>query len=718
MLNELHEIGNALERAGIAVGGRHPDVKPVSARSGVLWVRLDESGGVAEVQVLDGEAASRLWTLRDGQHNSFPYHQLKRPLLLADPADERLEAARSVRKDEVARRQALLMIACDSRFNEEAFAGWPAEGWVRRLRERRAQLAALEQGDAAPVPAAFDRFIRASAHPERLLRAVADALVAEVREGRAGAGLPLVVAALLDGGAPLYFDVSEFDFDRDAGDPLNVPAVSEAIAGTAGSGQGGRCAVTGREEPLVDDKFPQPNLPVLGQTYLFAKNRDAPTNSRYGRVGPDGIAVGKGAAERFQGAVEALTRGDWKDRTWRGIPGERPKQTDLFLAFVPAAPDAPIAVALGGDPDEDREGEDEFASLAQRLTEAFKGRVLPRREEERLSLVVLRKLDPANRKVVYSATPTVGELLEAAERWSGGCRNVPPGLRLPVPAGRGGAVRMLAPREIAPLGLVDFTKALFIRGGTQSQEVVGSTADQVMRLFFAAGEAARAPVRSMLSRVLRQRGALVEGVAHARGRGFSALKEFDRRAALQTVTVLGLLLHKLGRNREEYMEETAYKLGQLLAAADVLHAGYNASERGGAALPPRLIGNAVFPMAQADPTRALSVLCRRWAVYQGWAARRVRQPGASRFEGKRRAELATEQEKREFDREWDIRRGVSVSWRAAAVARELHGQLPAREEVDERFRAELLLGYIAGPPSSSAGGDRDDGSQDNHQKGE
>ncbi|HEX2092187.1 MAG TPA: hypothetical protein VHG28_07275 [Longimicrobiaceae bacterium] len=696
---------------------RHPDVKGVSARGGVLRVRLDESGGVDEVQVLDGEMASRLWTLRDGQHNSFPYHQLKWPLLHVDPTDERPEAVHSTRHDERVRWAALRALLDSSCFNENAATGWPGEGYLRRLRERQSQLASLDETDAAAVPALFHRFLRACEYPLTLLRGITDALVRDVQSGRTSSGLPLLTVALLDGGAPLYFDISEFDFDRDAGDPGNVTAISDALGGISAERSGGRCSITGRDEPLVEDKFPQPNLPILGQTYLFAKNRDAPTTARYGRIGTDGVAVGRDVAVRLQGAIEALTTEEWKDRTWRAIPGERPKQTDLFLAFVAAAPGAPIAAALSEDPEPDPEAADEFASLAQRLTEAFKGRILPRRDEE-LSLVVLRKLDPANRKVVYSATLTVGALLDSAWRWSTGCRNVPPGLQLPIPTGRGETPRSQAPREIAPLSLIAFMRRQFIRGGTEYQEVVGTTAVEAMRLFLSKDEAARIPARSLLHRVLQQREALLQGVAHARTRGFDSLKEFNRREALDTISVLGLLLHKLGRTREEYMEETAFKLGQLLAAADVLHAGYNASERGGSTLPPRLIGNAALPMAQADPARALAVLCRRWGVYHGWAKRRAQYRIPDKFVGKRRSDLASEQERRDFDRAWEIRRGISVSWRAAEIARELHGSLPKRGEVMERFQAELLLGYIAGLPHMDASGERDAGSMENPQQGE
>lgn len=701
MLNELLEIGRALRHAGISVDVRHPDVKDVAKRA-VLRVRLREDGSVWKVEPLSADEAGNLWTLRDGQHNSFPYHQLKAPLLAVDPDDARLEVIRGKRNDGAKRWAALLRLAEQGEPSLEAFAAWPGDGYLKRLRERSAQLAALNGTQAGGVPAVFERFLLAVEQPDALLRSLRDALTEGVRRGRIATELPLVAGIMADGGGALYFDVDR-DFDRLAGSGENVGEVSRALDDLAGDRTGGVCALSGKRGALVSDKFPQPNLPVLGQTYLFARNKDAPTNARYGRTSTDAVAIGSDEASALQAAVESVTRPEWKDRTWRSIPGEAPKQLDLFIAFVPAPEDIRLASLLSEDaepePPAGPGAEERFASLSERLTQAFKGK-LKDRAQTRLSLLVLRKLDPANRKAVYSRSLTIGELERAAREWSAGCSNVPVFLRLPVPGGRGEPVRISRPRDLAPLSLTPLTKKLFIRGGTQAQEVVGRTAHEAMHLFLGPREEVAALARSALRYALRTRGPLLEGVGHARTRGFDDLKAFDRREALDSVTLLGLLLHRLGRTREVYVEEAAFKLGRLLAAADELHAGYNASERGGAMLPPRLMGNAVLPMAQSDPVHALNVLGRRWPVYQAWAQRRAgfRVPEAK--PGSENDPKAAQ----ETARAWQIRRGITAARRAQQLAAELSGSLPPRSDVNERFRAELLLGYMAGPPRADEEG--------------
>jgi hypothetical protein len=244
------------------------------------------------------------------------------------------------------------------------------------------------------------------------------------------------------------------------------------------------------------------------------------------------------------------------------------------------------------------------------------------------------------------------------------------------------------------LGLIAFSQELFIRGGIEQQKVVGLPATEAMALFL---ENDVRRVRRILRLVLARRGALVAGCAHASHRNFDALKTFHRREALRTVTMLGVLLHKLGRlagtpgsrtnTPEDYMNDVAFKLGQLLAAADVVHAGYCADVRGGD-LPPSLLGNQVFVMAQTDPAKALGVLCRRWKPYDGWAQRASRE--AERVE--RFKEGAAQ-------RYWDIRRAIRHAREMRPLAAELR-EAVVKGGLNDAFRAELLLGYIAGLPKA------------------
>ena len=150
------------------------------------------------------------------------------------------------------------------------------------------------------------------------------------------------------------------------------------------------------------------------------------------------------------------------------------------------------------------------------------------------------------------------------------------------------------------------------------------------------------------------------------------------------------------------MEEAAFKLGQLLAVADIVHAGYCADVRGGA-IPPALLGNQVFTLAQISPAKALTALCRRWKPYEGWVKKNSDYEIPELFKNeqgkwKNRAEIKSRMEKEEFDKAVSIFMAIYQRKKAAKIAAELSGVLPPK--CDDVFRAELLLGYIAGLPKT------------------
>jgi hypothetical protein len=198
-------------------------------------------------------------------------------------------------------------------------------------------------------------------------------------------------------------------------------------------------------------------------------------------------------------------------------------------------------------------------------------------------------------------------------------------------------------------------------------------------------------MKRVLRLVLHRRAMLVRGTTHALRRGFDFAKHYDRYDTLQTITLLGVLLYKLDRKKEVYMKEAAFKLGQLLAAVDIVHAGYCADVRGGD-VPPSLLGNQVFAMAQTSPNKALATLCRRWKPYDGWAKKAGR-------ESNRAEALIASREKEEQQRGWDIKKALRYAREMGPLAAEL---APALEgcRVDDIFLAELLLGYIAGLPKA------------------
>ncbi len=133
------------------------------------------------------------------------------------------------------------------------------------------------------------------------------------------------------------------------------------------------------------------------------------------------------------------------------------------------------------------------------------------------------------------------------------------------------------------------------------------------------------------------------------------------------------------------MEDAGFKLGQLLSAVDAVHMGYCAEVRSGD-IPPTLVGNSVFAMAGRSPDRALEVLQTRWKPYHAWATKA----------GTRREFSPNKDDARG----WMVIRAVSQARHAKRLCQELRDTLSLMRREgrtpDEAFRAELLLGYVAG----------------------
>jgi hypothetical protein len=726
MLNELLIAERGAREAGLEMIERHPDLKDVR-RVPTLVVRLGVDGQVVSMQPLPQEVTP--WALRDGQHNSFPFVQ-KAPLALtAPPQDDELRKKALDKKQETsARRAALLELTARGQFGTATSPEWPGSGLIKRLQERRQQLQSLEGTPGAVVLATIDRFLRAvephqGNEPSRLLRGVAERLVNELRHSAQDDWLEVAIALLIgelqkatrtwESSGALLFEAAQ------AGLPIFdqriVSQVSQALRQVELAGAETRevatCGLTGLQSRLLSGSFPQPNLPVLGQTFLFARNPDIPAHGRYGRFATRAMPVGEDTVIRLAAAFEALTSEDRRGVTWRPIPGEAPKQSDLLLVFVEKTLGA-AAVGLLAQEETERDFSEEvpdteeaakaesvaaFEKRTERVIDAIRAKLGADFRRTPVQIAVFRKIDPANRKVVYAGTASVGALYQAAASWAAGERNVPNWLALKIFHKGERKPSPTAPPHLAPLGVIRFSKQLFVRFGQQRQEVVGLPAAEALALFLEPVDEKTRQARRRVERVLRlvllRRAALVSGAAHALWRRPDLPGKLDLREVLRTVTMLGLLLHKLGHTKEKYMSDTAFKLGQLLAAADVVHAGYCADVRGGG-MPPSLLGNQVFNMAQSSPEKALATLSRRWKPYDAWAKNVAR-------DRDRAERMVASKTKDERERGWAIRLAVRQAREMKPLAEELAASL-ADLKVNDRFRAELLLGYIAGLPKSQS----------------
>lgn len=689
MLNDLHAIERGLATAGISTTPRHPDMKDM-AKGWAICVRLAASGSIDEIELIPEAGRGNVWTLRDGQHNGFPGLKTGGALLALDQdMIDRHNQNWNGDKQAPSRRAELLRLLSQAYLDMRQVAAWPSAAHRKRIVERLNCLRELAHNpETASVPAAFERFLKALDGSSPFLEQLLSAVTSKLHRGADDWLEP--ARTLLLGPAPLAIDVPIVDFPRNAGDRRQVSAVSIALNGDPAPPihDEYQCAFSGKSAKLHSGNFPQPNLPGLGQSYVFSRNSDIPSLARYGRSADMSFSIDSGLVLRLAGVFDVLTSEDRKGNAWRLIPPEAGDKPDLLLVSLPQAMTEPLADALAEDV-ETIGGETRLNELAARVITTSKGNDGDAPDD--MIVLVLRAVDPANRKAIYHRRMSATALSVAAEYWQRALRNLPDWISLPLPVKGQKQLVQQRPFSVTPLSITPISRVLYANGGRRKVDVAGTTSAAAFALFLRDGDVTQR-ARQSLRLLVARHGPLLAGIAAARAKGTEHLKAFDpstdlRRDALKSVTWIGSLLYNCNRAKERYMSETAFRLGQLLAAADTIHVGYCADLRGGD-VPPTLLGNSVLTVAGADPLRALAILQTRIKPYLGWA-RRVEHIHAKadtvERDGNTGGAIA-------------LRRAVSHARRAGNLARDLHLMLQACKETktDDAFKAEILLGYLAG----------------------
>ena len=700
MLNDFFSVARDLESHRISLERSHPDVKDM-AKGPALRVRLNAVAAVVGIEIVPDAGRGMVWTLRDGQHNGFP--GLKSPALLRldRAALEEHERTWKMDKSAGARRAELLRLLSICPFNDNELADWPSPGHRQRIRERVDALRPMANDPlTAAVPATFDRFL-ASLDASLPFLVGLKALIEDRICSRGDDWLD-PAARVLTVGIMLVIDVQADEFARDASDRRQRGAVSYALSAptedTSGQNSNGTCALSGSVGKLHTGNFPQPNLPGLGQTYVFSRNKDIPSLARYGRCADASFRVDSDLVQTLSGAIEMLTRDGARGKTWRLIPAEKGDKPDLLVASL-LEPDVRLVDDLAGDEDEEETGGGvTLTELPSRVIGQSQGRIQHVLPQQNVRVLILRTVDPANRKAIYHRNTTSTALWEAARRWADATGNTPAWLGFPCPVKGQPHAALKHPMRVAPLSIIKLSRIQFTNAGTRRVEVVGVPAAQAFALYLHESDYPRC-ARSLLHLVLQRHGGLVTGVAAARLKGLDYLKHHDakadlRRDALRSITWIGALLYHLDRLKEVYMSDAAFRLGQLLQAADVLHIGYCADLRGGD-VPPSLIGNSVLTVAGANPVRALAILESRLKPYLAWAKR-------DEHLLPRIAKLKTENPQSEEQKKGNrLSYAISSAFYSAPRLKELITDLRTvlnTQVRDDTFKAELLLGYIAGLP--------------------
>lgn len=488
---------------------------------------------------------------------------------------------------------------------------------------------------------------------------------------------------------------------------------------------------------ILDAPYPDWSVkPVIGKAFKpYSKFSYAPCNFRYGHADATGFPIGVETAKKIVGFASGITTEGLRGITWTGIRngkfdtrgGKKVETFDALIAYPSFTWDelAPVSIfarppheeEAPGDPDDEASHFSSgtiptgFKQVAESYIRSLKEKIPGEdRKKNHVHLLLLRAISPGQVQLVYSASPTCVEFDAALDCWIKSETYLPERLLIPLPSNKSkNGLGWFRPRLLFPDEAIRIFTHKWIRAGNESARIQAPPIGDIFNVFLRRDgvweQSARELLEALIPRVkplfiaagqrihLTDNSNLTEwhDFAPKTAQGQQDKTKPDPRFFLtQAISLTGTLLHALNtQNAQHYMKETAYQLGQLLAAMDHLHKCYCDGERNGS-YPPTLIGNGLLGRTADSPQEALAELCERGRIYLGWALTIKRKPIS---EG-----LPEEKVK-------SIKRQRNAVYRARdlfefidPLCREIHANGDLTNPMSTEDKAHLFLGYLTEVP--------------------
>ncbi len=425
---------------------------------------------------------------------------------------------------------------------------------------------------------------------------------------------------------------------------------------------GGRDAF-GRSFIPLEEPMPKVKLAAGFDVALRTMFKGQPCQHRYGRIENATYPISGEERTELSAALKWLSAEERKNKTWVSIS----KGEAMFVFPSKMSNDIPELTKLYQSAFDPQQEEALFEARAKDFSEyVTKTKELdPEHYPEWIQFFVLRKLDKARTKIVYSHNAKPDEIVQRSDEWQQAARNLP-------------AFHFGAPLVPFPLRIADILNKVWKQDGTQvSDKHSEVTAYFGMDFFFREADLDHT-LRMLLKNALP--------LAAFAGNRMNAHLAIDGKSQLrplkETLALMGMLLFWKDRRKEEYMNEYPYLFGQLLKASDGLHELYCQIERGGQ-IPPQLIGSSMYQAAMDSPKQTLAQLGKRMAPYLGWA----------------RSHLdASYQIRKENGENVNSLNARYYLYILGNISEKLSAVLTEQTRFDDTEKAQLFIGYLASFP--------------------
>lgn len=624
MINELYTLAKCLKRCDIQGGKLCQDVKRPGKSEGFI-VEINKDGMPQNIKYVDGKDMAKLWTLRKGNHNSFPFVKLKRPIWHISLNDSIWEELKKLKRKPAEKRIKLQGINSNQEVNKQDIylADWTKER-INCIRDKDEKISALVN--------LVDRFSIIDKSQREFFEKLSELILNGVNEQTVDLAAIILVGDKKEGkkkivcDIPLFFDISDWNkYCYRVADPEMGVLVGKCLSQESSDMEStvGMCALEGIVKLLHSGPYPDINLPAIGRTYLFSMNEDAECHRHYGKISSSIFPASRDAVKAMHSALEWSVDESRKGKTWQRIPNIKRKQ-DLVIAYLEEMPEPPAELASCISEFDSKESEmkeadyEERASAVCKALEGEKGL----NKNSKVNILVLTKVDEGRGQIVLSEMYTVGNIIESIKQWQIASKNHPH-FSVLLPGKKGEKTDPVEPFCPSPTEVIRCLQNQWVRNGFDKCDVPGIALRHVYDLFLGREHLSQESARMTLSLMLQRLRQLLIGFATADdARNIKGDLPEARRTVLVGISVLAIILYKFGIKKEDYMKNPAFYIGKLLAFADGLHAQYcklQMKRKGD--LPPQLIGNAVLPVAFENPNRALALLGDRLRIYYAWGTK-------------------------------------------------------------------------------------------------
>ena len=414
---------------------------------------------------------------------------------------------------------------------------------------------------------------------------------------------------------------------------------------------------------------PMPSVRLASgfEVALRSMFREQHCQYRYGNADDGSYPITQDNRSSAKSALEWIRQSDNEGITWRKIGDDA-----MLFVYPDKLPDIPPKFAglfseNTKDGKADTEKESRFEAIAQDFIIALNA-IEPKNKPENIRIFALQQIPPSlskRAKVVFTRNLTASGLVNAAREWQEGCRNIPD-------------IYMVEPSIPFPLGISKIANKVWKQDG---KHVDGKSAAKLMQYYQGMELLIDTLIPSQLLRIARGIVTNWSGLVLFIGNNIvrqgkkDPLESTHKAEIANLLPLLGLILYKCDVKKEDYMQDTAYLLGQILKASDSLHALYCKVKRDGD-IPPQLAGNGVFVTASETPAKALALLSTRMMPYISWAKQ-------YREQGKEKSGLAG----------WHLQQ-------YEMLMTQLHPKLSGDIRFKEHEKAQLFIGYLAELPKS------------------